>query len=492
MKNKRTLICLGCLFSIVGFSPLIFSSTSAAEHSPPTYDSQKSVPSKESLRSLAGDAFIYGLPIVLNYKTLYEYSVNSSSGQFKAPFNVLYNEHRLFTPEDTTVITPNSDTPYSFLSMDLRAEPIVLTVPEVPRSRYYSVQLVDANTFNFGYIGTRSTRGREGNYLVVAPGWKGEKPEGIDDVFYSSSDFAMALYRTQLLGPDDMPEVEKVQAGYKVHSLSAWQGKPSPAPAPELKWPEISNETLKTNFVDVLNFMLPHMPPGPEEKTIRALLAGIGIGTGNNALSVLLSPEQKEAVAEGVRDGEAKLRKFLKDGVVKVNGWDMISAFGDRQFYNGDWVLRATAAVVGLYGNDAKEAVYPLTRNLENGDRLDGSKHSYSLTFPKGNLPPVHSFWSITMYNGQTQLLVKNPIHRYLINSAMLHDMKTNPDGSLTVWIQKDSPGKANESNWLPAPDGPFYLAMRLYWPKDGKISVLPVGHGSWSPPALKVSHSHQ
>src|SRR5512139_866243 len=159
--------------------------------------------------------------------------------------------------------------------------------------------------------------------------------------------------------------------------------------------------------------------------------------------------------------------------------------FGDEAFYNGNWLMRAAAAKGGIYGNDAIEAVYPMARNDAEGQPLDGSKHNYTLTFPKDGLPPVNAFWSVTMYDGKTQLLIENPIHRYLVNSPMLPGMKKNPDGSLTLYIQKDSPGSDKESNWLPAPDGPIYLVMRIYWPKTEPPSILPPGEGTWSPPAL-------
>jgi len=126
------------------------------------------------------------------------------------------------------------------------------------------------------------------------------------------------------------------------------------------------------------------------------------------------------------------------------------------------------------------------TREDVDGQSLDGSKSNYTLTFAKGEYPPVNAFWSVTMYDGKTQLLIENPINRYLINSPMLPDMTTDADGSLTLYIQKDSPGKDKESNWLPAPNGPIYLVMRLYWPKETPPSILPVGKGTWQPPGVK------
>jgi hypothetical protein len=164
------------------------------------------------------------------------------------------------------------------------------------------------------------------------------------------------------------------------------------------------------------------------------------------------------------------------------------SLLGDRAFFHGDFLLRAAGAKAGIYGNTAVEAVYPLTKHDATGDLLDGSKHNYTITFPAGQLPPVNAFWSVTMYDGRTQLLIKNPINRYLINSPMMPAMKKNADGSVTLYLQKDSPGKAKEANWLPAPDGPIYLVMRLYWPKDTPPSILPPGEGTWKPPGVVAS----
>lgn len=149
--------------------------------------------------------------------------------------------------------------------------------------------------------------------------------------------------------------------------------------------------------------------------------------------------------------------------------------------------MRAAAAKGGIYGNDAAEAMYPLTKWLADGEPLDGRKHNYTLTFAAGQFPPVNAFCSVTMYDGKTQLLIQNPINRYLVNSPMSPNLKKNADGSLTLYIQQSSPGVDKESNWLPAPDGPIYLVMRLYWPKESPPSILPAGEGTWNPPALEV-----
>jgi hypothetical protein len=425
---------------------------------------------------IAEEAFIYGLPIVMNYAVMYEYCVDKNSGQYKAPFNQIKNEARVFTYKDTAIITPNSDTPYSVLWLDLRAEPMVLSVPAVEKSRYYSVMLCDGNTFNYGYIGTRATGPESGDYMVVGPDWKGEAPAGIKKVFRSSTQFSLAAYRTQLFNPEDMPNVVKIQSGYKAQPLSKYLNQPEPPAAPVINFPKINKELVKTNFFEYLDFALQFAPAGPEEKEIRAKLASIGKN---------LSPEQKAAVGQGMKEGEQKVEDGVKHLGTKINGWNIASITGDRAFFNGDWLKRAEAAKAGIYGNDAVEAMYPLTTALPNGEPLDGSKHNYTLTFAAGQFPPVNAFWSVTMYDGKSQLLIKNPINRYLINSPMLPNMKKNADGSLTLYIQKDSPGADKESNWLPAPNDLIYLVMRLYWPKTEPPSILPPGEGTWKPPGL-------
>lgn len=189
-----------------------------------------------------------------------------------------------------------------------------------------------------------------------------------------------------------------------------------------------------------------------------------------------------------MKAGEAKIKEYLKTQLINMNGWGISSYFGDRAFYRGDWLKRAAGAQAGIYGNASVEAAYPITKALADGTPLDGSKSNYTLTltFPADGFPPVNAFWSVTMYDGKTQFLIKNPINRYLINSPMLPEMKKNADGSLTIYIQNDSPGADKESNWLPAPNGPIYLAMRLYWPRTESPTILPIDKGDWQPPAIK------
>jgi len=445
-------------------------------------------PGIEETKAIAEEAFIYGLPLVMNYAVMYEYAVDTKSSQFKAPFNELNNMHRVATYEDTAIITPNSDTPYSLGFLDLRAEPIVLSVPAVPKERYYSVQLTDGNTFNYGYIGTRATGTEPGDYLIAGPDWKGDAPAGIKKVFHPSTPFTIVIYRTQLFNPADIANVEKVQAGYKVQPLSAFLGQPAPPVASKIDFVPATTEGIKKNYYEYLDAALQFVPESAQDKDVRARLARIGIGPGKTFDFKDLSEEHKAAVLLGMKAGDEKVDKFLAAGVKNINGWNIGSFFGDRDFYKGDWLMRAAAAKGGLYGNDAAEATYPYTRTDEKGETLDGSKHNYTITFPAGQLPPVNAFWSVTMYDGKSQLLIKNPIDRYLLNSPMLSAMKKNKDGSLTLYIQKDSPGKALEANWLPAPNDTIYLVMRLYWPKDTSPSILPPGEGTWKPPGVVVA----
>ena len=437
-------------------------------------------------KDIAEAGFIYGLPIVMNYGVMYEYAVDRNSGQFKAPFNQIKNEPNVFTYKDTAIPTPNSDTPYSFVWMDLRAEPMILSVPAVDPKRYYSAMLCDGNTYNYGYIGSRATGSEAGDYMVVGPNWKGATPPGIKKVFQSSTQFSVAGYRTQLFNSDDLDGVKKVQAGYKAQTLSSYLKQPGPPPAPAVDFPKIDKELAKKNFFEYLDFALQFAPAQENEKEIRAQLARIGVGPGKTFSFKDLSLEDKLEVGLGMKEGERKIDEYLAKAGTPMDGWLVNSLFGDSAFYKGDWLKRAAGAKGGIYGNDSVEATYPYTRVDENGQTLDGSKHNYTLTFPAGQLPPVNAFWSVTMYDGKTQFLIENPINRYLINSPMLPNMKTNADGSLTLYIQNKSPGADKESNWLPAPNDTIYLVLRLYWPKTAPPSILPVGEGTWKAPGVK------
>jgi hypothetical protein len=321
--------------------------------------------------------------------------------------------------------------------------------------------------------------------LIAGPDWKGETPAGVKKAFRSSTQFSIAIFRTQLFDAADIDNVKKVQAGYAAHPLSAYLKQPAPQPAPKINFPKINKELAKTNFFEYLDFALQFAPPLANETDIRAKLASIGVGPGKTFNFKDLPLKQKLEVLIGLKQGKDKVDAAVAEAGEIINKWNVSGVPGDSEHYNGDWLMRAVAAQAGIYGNSPEEAMYPFTRADSSGRPLDGSKSNYTLTFPTGQLPPVNAFWSVTMYDGKSQLLIRNPIDRYLVNSPMLPKMKTNLDGSTTIYIQNQPPGAELESNWLPAPAGLIYLVMRLYWPKDTPPSILPAGKGDWKPPAV-------
>ncbi len=186
----------------------------------------------EEAKAIAKEAYTYGFPMVMGYKTIYKYAVDKENPEYKGPFNQLSCVARLFTAEDKAIVTPNADTPYCLFWMDLRAEPLVLTLPEMEPERFYHFQLIDLYTHNFAYVGTLTTGNGAGKFLIAGPGWDGEKPEGITDVIQSETGFIFNVTRTQLFGPDDLPKVQEIQGSYDLQPLSAFLGKAAPAAAP--------------------------------------------------------------------------------------------------------------------------------------------------------------------------------------------------------------------------------------------------------------------
>lgn len=430
--------------------------------------------SPDEARAIAKEAYIYGYAMIENYKTTDAYFVDKGGVQYKAPINTLDNIARVYTPADTGIVTPNSDTPYSFVWLDLRAEPMVLGVPEIEAGRYYSIQLIDLYTFNFEYIGTRATGNNTGHYLIAGPDWQGTAPEGVK-VLHSETDFVVAVYRTQLFGPKDLENVVQIQNKYTLQTLSGFLGRQAPAPAASIDFPAFDAEKASSlGFIGYLSFLLQFCPTDPSETDLMARFARIGIAPGAAVDSSGLSAEMQSALSSGIADAKAAI-----DSAAATMTSSM-GYFGTRAFMKNDYLKRSVAAKVGLWGNSQQEALYPLYQVDGDGQRFDGSAKNYTVVFDE--LPPVDAFWSLTMYDGRTQALVANPLDRYLINSPMLPDLKRDADGGLTLYIQHQSPGKDKEANWLPAPNGPFYMAMRLYIPKQEALN------GTWkAPPATPV-----
>jgi hypothetical protein len=319
--------------------------------------------------------------------------------------------------------------------------------------------------------------------MVAGPSWNGETPAGITKVIRCETEFCVALIRTQLFDAADLANVVKIQAGYRAMPLSKFLNTAPPSPAPTIAWPKIGAKTAAEDPFGYLNFLLGLCPPtgtAAVEVSLRARFARIGIEAGKPFPIETFSSEQKAQLQEGAKRGLAKIKERVATSGADENGWKVATnVFGSRQMNNGDWLLRAAAAMAGIYGNDAEEALYPMLATDSDGQKPDCAANRYSLTFPAGGLPPVNAFWSVTMYDAKTQLLVTNPIGRYLINSPMLPQLRKDADGSLPLYIQHQSPGAEKEANWLPAPTGPIYVVMRLYWPQDAALS------GAWKPPAV-------
>lgn len=448
----------------MGFSGLVFSEFTA---------------SPAEAQVIAKEAYLYGFPVVEMYKTLYTQAVDKGGENFKAPFNEIGNTAMVFTPKDTAFVTPNSDTPYSFVWMDLRSEPVVLTLPKIEANRYYSVQLIDMYTHNFSYLGTRTTGNNGGNFMIAGPEWKGSPPANVDRVVKSESNIAYALYRTQLFDDADLWKVKKIQSGYKVQSLSRYANGTAPVPASEVKWPvPVDNMSDSPELFRYLNFMLAFASPQPVEKDLLARFAKIGIVAGQPFDVSKLNNEQRTALDTGIAEGKAEFAAFKKEKVDthQVTSGDL---FGTREHLNNNYLYRYAGANMGIFGNSADEAAYIGYFVDNQGAPVDGAKHNYTLHFAKDQLPPANAFWSLTMYDGKTKLLVENPLKRYLINSRMLPQLKRNADGGLTLYVQSTTPGKDKESNWLPAPEGPFYGVLRIYLPKPE------VASGDWKLPLL-------
>lgn len=468
--------CMGIMVTACGKRPdasTVEPTASAAIEAPPS-----------ELREIAKEAYIYGFPMVDSYRIQYSYFVDQANPEFKGAWNQLHNVARVFTPQDKAIQTPNSDTPYSFLGADLRAEPLVISVPAISSDRYYSLQFIDMYTHNFAYVGSRATGSGAGDYLLAGPGWQGVAPEGVKSVIRSETDYAFVLYRTQLFGPDDLDEVRRIQGQYKVQPLSQFAGTtPPPAPAANFIKPLSADAQKKSpEFFGILSYLLQFTPTHSSETALMARFAKAGIVAGKPFDVAALTAEQRQAIEDGMADAWKEFAQF-KAEMVDTGKKSSADGFGTREFLGNDYMMRMASAVLGIYGNSKEEANYPAYFTDSEGRPLDGASNRYTVRFEPGKLPPVNSFWSMTMYELPASLLTENPINRYLINSPMEPDLVRDADGGITLYIQHESPGKGKEANWLPAPKGPFFMVMREYWPKPEALD------GTWKvPPAVRTA----
>lgn len=427
----------------------------------------------DEARSITRGAWSYAYAPLQGYQTMYNQTQNKSFAGYVGGFNRFRHYARSSTPADTDIVTPNNDTPYSWAWLDLRAEPVVLSLPAVPAPRYYVNQWFDLYTHNFAYTGVRATGREAGNYLFAGLRWKGEIPKGINKVFVTETEFVGTLTRTQLFGPDDVAAMQAVQSAFKLTPLSEFAGTPAPAPAPAVNWPVWDSAKAEgIDFISYLNALLPFMPTVPAEQDMFARFARIGIGPGTPFDTGRLSPEIMAAMEAGI----AEAATALKEGAIQQK--DSRALFGTRQELGDGYITKRNyGAMLGIYGNTKEEAVYGSQQTDDNGKLLDGSRH-WVLRFEPGQLPPVTEFWSITMYNLPQRFLVDNPINRYSIGSRT-PGLTLGADGSLEIYIQVENPGPEKEANWLPAPEGPFFFVGRFYGPKRQALD------GTWALPPL-------
>jgi hypothetical protein len=446
-----------------------------------TTDAATEARQAEALKS-GVEAVVYGLPLVIMDLTKDKLTNVAAPETTAAPVNQFANMRQFPDASFKDVVRANVDTLYSSAFLDLSAEPMVLTVPDT-HGRYYLMPMLDAWTNVFASPGKRTTGTKAGHFAVTGPGWTGTLPKGVTQI-KAPTNMVWIIGRTQSDGPKDYPAVHKIQDGYRLTPLSAF-GKPytptagkvdsaldmKTAPVDQLR--KMSAET----FFNRLATLLKSNPPPAAEAPVLEKLKAIGVVPGEKFDPAKLDPAVAKGLEQSVSVAFEKLLAASKEVGAPTNGWRIPPMVLGN--YGTDYGVRAVVALVGLGANLPQDAVYPSAYVDGDGKTLNGAS-KYVIHFDKGALPPVRAFWSITMYD-PASFFVANPINRYAISSWM--PLKKNPDGSLDILVQRESPGKAQESNWLPAGDKDFNMTLRMYWPQDKAPSII---DGSWKPPAVK------
>jgi hypothetical protein len=436
--------------------------------------------SEDEAATLAREAYVYGFPLVLMDVTREVRTAVPKADDRKAPVNQFVHSREFPDHTFTSVVSPNADTLYSSAWLDLSAGPLVLSVPETGK-RYYLMQLLDAWTNTFDCPGTRTTGNGKGEFAIVGPKWKGELPAGVKEV-RSPTNMVWLIGRTQTNGKEDYEAVHAVQAQFKLTPLTA-RGKdyspPDNVPVAadvDAKTPPLEQivKMDAATFFARLNALMKDNPPAAADAGFLRRIAKIGIAPGKPFDPKTLDPAVAKSVERGFDAAKALLtaatRRPQGGG---VNGWETLRNIGR---YGANYPLRAAVATAALGVNLPEDALYPRARVDGEGRPLTGANR-YAIRFRKGELPPVEAFWSVTLYDSK-QRFVANPIGRYAIGDR--DRLKFDDDGSLTLYVQHESPGPDKESNWLPAPGDEFNLFMRLYWPKKEALG------GTWKPPAVE------
>ncbi|MBW5254433.1 DUF1254 domain-containing protein [Streptomyces sp. P01-B04] len=431
-----------------------------------------------AVRATAAEGWVYGHPMLENYRTMYAQAVNPDDNRYVGGFGTFRHYPQPSRPENTDIVTPNNDTPYSWCWLDLRAEPWVVSVPEM--DRYYVLPFHDLDTTYVGFVGARTTGQGPGHYLIAGPEWNGAVPDGAAGVLRADTQLVGCLGRTTLTGlaEADIEELRAIQEQYRLRPLSAFTGADVPAPVPDPVWPVWREESGQDiEFFTVLDFLLGFFPVLPGSKDVRERLAALGVDGSGTFDPASLKPEVRAAMEEGISAGHERL-EAAKAGATTSSG-----IFGTRAELGEDYLVRGIGADKGLYGLPPAEAWYGgWVVDSKGNCPPNAAGRDYTIHFTADQLPMPQFFWSATLYGLPERLLVDNPIDRYSIGDrtpGLVHD----EDGGLTLYVQHTRPnGPQQAANWLPAPDGPFSVIIRMYGPE---ASVL---DGTWQLPPLTVA----
>lgn len=396
-------------------------------------DEKKEIPNAE-VTAIAKEAYVYGYPMVKNYSVMYASAVDNQNPNYKKPFNEFYMSAKVDTPVDMVKESVTNDTPLGSVWLDLRREPVVLTVPEVEQGRYYSVQLTDLYSYNFDYIGTRTDGNKAGKFIIAGPGWTGEKPEGIDRIITSDTQFVYGLVRIQLMNADDVANIEKLQSGFMIQPLSEFAGTQAPAEVAPVKFPDYDEAKISTtDFFSYMNFIMQFAKEPKEEADLLKRFAKVGIIPGKSFK--LEDKNAKKPYQSGIDGAIADLDAAQKGDLIKSS-----EMHGTRAILKNNYMNRAYGSIVDLYGASSVE-ILSVTYKLDSEFKLLNGANQYAIRFEKDKLPPTDAFWSLTLYEAKEKGLVENPVKRYYINSTMVSKMVADPvDGSVTVFIEKEEP----------------------------------------------------
>ncbi len=463
MKKSIINVLLSLIITVF-FALVLNSCTSSAKETKIT---------TEEASAIAKEAYIFYYPLVYYYRTMYRQSIDESSATYSGGFGK-WLHFGTSSPADQDIPSPNNDSPYSYAWVDLRAEPWVLTMPQIEADRFYTSQWDDMWGFVLENAGSVFDGNDGVNVLLASPTWQGKTPDGIKRVVRGDSDFLGSLTRTQLKFTEDFPNVQAIQGEYKLQPLSAYLGEEAPPAAPAIDWLPWNEGLEKTeDFWVYANFLLQFTTLNPEDAPVQERAEKIGITAGKDWDPKSLDPAIRKAIAAGMKEAIDSLQK----GTTHID--DPSLFFRTRKDLNKDYYNRALGTLVGAFGNWKSISVYYAVPKDNQGELFDGSKSNYELTFSADQTPPVKFFWSWTMYSLPNRWLVDNPIDRYSIGSAT-PALKYADDGSLSLYFYKDSPGGDKESNWLPSPDGPFWLVLRTYGPDE---SIL---NGTYALPTVR------